>query len=318
MSKPEISVIIPTYNRRQQLRYSLTSILEQDFHDFEILVVDDASSDDTNTLCSEMADSRIRYIRLPNRVGAQSARTKGIALSQAELICFLDSDDILLPQSLSYRHQYFKRNPECECSYSNYEVAFSRHTDILIKKVDLGHIPQHSLYPYVLNSLKLAPMIVVMVKKASLLEIGGLDCALPGSHDDDLYIRFAKRGKCHHIPVFASRIVHYEGESITKLPRNMAVGKKMLIEKHKADVLNVLGPKILQAHHIANAYDFLLARDFTALRECFDRARALGPLPFSLALFIFGKKCLISSLRLFRKAIHAVMAHLHRPEQSGC
>lgn len=307
MQDPQISVIIPTYNRQHCLPHAVKSVLGQDFENFEIIVVDDASTDGTGQIGLELMDPRIRYIRLPERVGAQAARNQGLALSRSDLVCFLDSDDLMLPRSLSVRFRHFQDHPDCECSYSDYEVSFSGLRNLLIKKVSLADIEPPALYRRVLTQLKLAPVIVIMARRESILEIGGFDPSLPASHDDDLYIQFSRRGRCHHIPVYAARIVHQPGEAITGNPLNLASGKQLLIEKHRQLIVDMLGRNGLQRHYVANSFDFLLAADRAGFRGCFHRAKATGPLRISVVARVFAIRGSVTLARAARNALFALI-----------
>jgi glycosyltransferase involved in cell wall biosynthesis len=93
------SVVIPVYNRADVLGRALASVLAQSCGDFEIVVVDDGSTDDPRAVCDALADPRIRYIRQDNR-GGNAARNAGIDAAQGEFVAFLDSDDVFLPHHL--------------------------------------------------------------------------------------------------------------------------------------------------------------------------------------------------------------------------
>ena len=97
---PRVSVIIPTYNRAALLREAIDSVLAQTYADFEIIVVDDGSVDDTAAMLATLTDPRLRYVRQAN-AGRSAARNQGLALAQGEFICFLDDDDAFLPNKLS-------------------------------------------------------------------------------------------------------------------------------------------------------------------------------------------------------------------------
>jgi glycosyltransferase involved in cell wall biosynthesis len=94
---PLVSVIIPTYNRGGMIRDAIASVLNQDFKDFELIVIDDGSTDDTPAIL-ETFGRAIRIVRQANR-GVSAARNQGIALASGKLLTFLDSDDLWLPQS---------------------------------------------------------------------------------------------------------------------------------------------------------------------------------------------------------------------------
>src|ERR1700737_4457090 len=97
---PKVSVIIPTYNRAELLRSAIISVLTQIFQDFEVIVVDDASRDNTQNVVHSFNDRRIRYIRNGMNKGDAVARNVGITNSSCEYIAFLDDDDEWLPEKL--------------------------------------------------------------------------------------------------------------------------------------------------------------------------------------------------------------------------
>lgn len=105
-----ISVIIPTYNRAKVLKKSIDSVLNQTFADIELIVVDDASTDDTDRLIKNINDKRVRYIKLDKNLGACNARNVGVKHSIGEYVAFQDSDDIWYPEKLEKQYEYIKKN----------------------------------------------------------------------------------------------------------------------------------------------------------------------------------------------------------------
>jgi glycosyltransferase involved in cell wall biosynthesis len=101
---PTFSVVIPAYNRAHIIGAALRSVLSQDFADFEIIVVDDGSKDDLESVVSALGDERIRYVWQENG-GGGSARNRGIDEAQGRYIAFLDSDDVFLPDHLAAMHR---------------------------------------------------------------------------------------------------------------------------------------------------------------------------------------------------------------------
>src|SRR5215471_4938106 len=98
---PKVSVVIPTYNRARFLPVAIRSVLRQTFKDFEILIIDDASSDDTEAVVEGIGDSRIRYIRHEQNRRISGARNTGVRNSTGEYIAFLDDDDEWVPDKLA-------------------------------------------------------------------------------------------------------------------------------------------------------------------------------------------------------------------------
>ncbi|MBW1614562.1 MAG: glycosyltransferase family 2 protein, partial [Deltaproteobacteria bacterium] len=107
---PMVSVIIPTFNRSEKVVRAVSSVLNQDFRDFEVIVVDDGSIDNTHEALSKYM-SAIKYIRQSENMGVSAARNRGIKSSIAPWIAFLDSDDYWLTEKLSVQIEYIDQNP---------------------------------------------------------------------------------------------------------------------------------------------------------------------------------------------------------------
>ena len=108
---PKVSVIIPTYNRAHLIGRSIQSVLNQTYQDFEIIIVDDGSTDDTEDVIRNFNDSRIIYIRHKENKGPSAARNTGIKASKGEFIAFQDSDDEWFPEKLDKQIEAFEMNP---------------------------------------------------------------------------------------------------------------------------------------------------------------------------------------------------------------
>lgn len=111
MKFPFFSIIIPTYNRAHTIKTPIDSIIRQTFTDWELIIVDDGSTDDTLEIVASYNDSRIRYVWQENQKES-AARNHGIRLAQAEWICFQDSDDEYLPHHLEVLHQAIQNHPD--------------------------------------------------------------------------------------------------------------------------------------------------------------------------------------------------------------
>jgi glycosyltransferase involved in cell wall biosynthesis len=106
-----VSVIIPTFNRASTLCRAVSSVLYQTFQDFEIVVVDDGSTDDTPKRLSQF-NHYIKYIRHSENLGVSKARNSGIRTSDTPLVAFLDSDDYWLPEKLATQVDFLQRHPQ--------------------------------------------------------------------------------------------------------------------------------------------------------------------------------------------------------------
>ena len=108
---PRVSVVIPTYNRAGYVSEAVKSVLNQTFHDFEVIVVDDGSTDNTPDVIDSFKDTRIRYLYQENR-GVSAAMNTGILASTAEYIAILDSDDVLVEEALQKSVAFLDEHPE--------------------------------------------------------------------------------------------------------------------------------------------------------------------------------------------------------------
>jgi glycosyltransferase involved in cell wall biosynthesis len=116
---PKVSVVIPTYNRAEQVQKSVESVLEQSFTNLEVIVVDDGSSDDTGQTLKNTFGDRIRYYFQPNQ-GVSVARNKGIEEAKGEWIAFLDSDDLWEKEKLDWQFKALERfAPQCAACYTD-------------------------------------------------------------------------------------------------------------------------------------------------------------------------------------------------------
>src|SRR5438477_8352790 len=113
-----VSVVIPTFNSADYLVQAIQSVLAQTYQDFEIIVVDDASTDNTNGVLQSFAD-RICYVR-QDRGGPSAARNRGILQARGELIAFLDADDLWRPTKLARQVDYLKCHPQACLVYTDF------------------------------------------------------------------------------------------------------------------------------------------------------------------------------------------------------
>lgn len=125
--KPFFSVIIPTFNRVEKLKKTIQSVLNQTFYDFELLVMDDGSIDQTQVMVDSFGDSRIHYEWAVNSGGPATPRNRGIDKARAEWVCFLDADDLWYPTKLDMVVQAISENHDVDVFCHN-EIMLVRDT----------------------------------------------------------------------------------------------------------------------------------------------------------------------------------------------
>lgn len=109
---PEVSILLPVYNSERYVNRTITSVLQQSMADFELIIIDDGSTDNTQTLLQNwaMKDSRIQFIENDCNMGVAEVRNKGIALAQGDYVCFIDSDDTWHSDKLESQLAFMKQN----------------------------------------------------------------------------------------------------------------------------------------------------------------------------------------------------------------
>jgi len=184
---PLVSVIIPTFNRAAWVREAVDSVLAQTFQDFELIVVDDGSTDTTAEGLGPYGD-RLRTI-VQARQGVSAARNRGLEMAVGEWLAFLDSDDLWLPQKLETQVDFLNRNPQAEiCQTEEIWIRNGRRVNPREKhRKPSGDIFAPSL------ALCLVSPSAVMLKKSLLQEVGFFDTELPACEDYDLWLRISCR-----------------------------------------------------------------------------------------------------------------------------
>jgi glycosyltransferase involved in cell wall biosynthesis len=184
---PRVSVVIPTWNRAWCLGEALDSVLAQGFRDFELIVVDDGSTDGTAGLLARYG-AALRTIRQENR-GVAAARNAGIAAARGALIAFLDSDDLWLPEKLAVQVAHFDRRPAALiCQTGEIWVRRGRRVNPRRRH----RKPEGMIFEPSLELCLVSPS-AVMLRRELLAEVGLFDEELPACEDYDLWLRVACR-----------------------------------------------------------------------------------------------------------------------------
>ena len=187
MSVPSVSIILPTYNRARTLRRAAVSVLQQSFGDFELIIVDDASTDHTLDLIAELKDDRISVLRHPARRGGSAARNTGLAAARADWIAFQDSDDEWMPSKLEEQMNALTGGGDvCYTGLIYFDGKTSEYIPNAAVKNRQGSILDELLQGNFVSTQTL------VVKHLLLKQAGGFDESLPRYQDWDLVIRLAR------------------------------------------------------------------------------------------------------------------------------
>jgi Glycosyl transferase family 2 len=182
---PVVSVIVPTFQRREYVLRAVKSALAQTFEDFELIVVDDGSTDGTGEALGGL-DPRIRYEWQENR-GVAAARNLGIRLARGDVVAFLDSDDRWLPQHLSVVTTVLRRRPEAvfvtTCPHARLAGA-----------APFDGAEVLDLLPVLLFATPVGYPTCIAARRDALVAAGGFDERLPVLEDSDLWLRLSMLG----------------------------------------------------------------------------------------------------------------------------
>ena len=192
-AKTQVSVIIPTYNRGWTIGEAVDSVLAQDYRDFELIVVDDGSTDNTPQVLDAYRGA-IKVFRQENK-GVSAARNRGISEASGRFIAFLDSDDLWLPQKLSRQVEFFNTTPDALICQT--EEVWIR-SGVRVNPKKRHKKPSGMIFEPSLALCLVSPSAVMILR--SLLEIvGNFDEALPACEDYDLWLRISCRFPVYHI-----------------------------------------------------------------------------------------------------------------------
>ncbi len=236
---PTVSVIIPTYNRADMLRNALKSVIEQEYRDLDVIVVDDASTDDTRKVVASIDDPRVRLVRHEDRRGGSAARNTGIRLARGEIVAFLDSDDEWLPAKIREQVRVFADDPSCGVVYTGFVDIDDRGRATYRRRV----LPEGWLVRELFTGNVVGTASTVAVRRQCFEEVGLFDETLPSCQDWDMWIRLAKRCRFRAIPRPLVRYYRHGGPQISKARAAVREGHERVFEKH-IEAARALGPEV--------------------------------------------------------------------------
>lgn len=227
------SIIIPTFNRSHLIRRAVESVLNQSYKNWELIIVDDGSSDNTSEIVTPfLKDERIRFIEKEN-TGAAHSRNVGVEFSSGEWLSFLDSDDTWESNKLEVNVNYLKAYPSRTCFYSSFRLKDFQ-TDHILKEV---HSPVLSnMVEELKNYNPIQALPTVIFPKKVFLEVGGFDINFKARQDVDLYYRISKICDFVFIPEVLVNIYHNLPDRISANNSNRLSGFQLFLKKHRKDM----------------------------------------------------------------------------------
>ena len=202
---PFFSIVIPVFNREERILKTVKSCLIQTYTDFEVIVIDDCSTDSTISRLSTLFDKRVKVYRNESNSERCFSRNKGVQLSMGEYVCFLDSDDLYMPDHLERLHQFIKSNKEN--NFMLFANSFVKNDKgELIKRI-VPELNEADVFDYLLTYTPNPARVCV---SRSILLLHSFDTQIPGMEDLDLWVRIAKEFPVYHIPSYTSVYVQHD------------------------------------------------------------------------------------------------------------
>lgn len=251
-----VSVIIPTYNRAASIGNSIQSVLNQTWQNYEIIIVDDGSTDNTRQVVEHFDDDRIRYICMEKNGGASRARNEGIRQAKCEFIAFLDSDDEWMPQKLEKQMQVILQAPEkvglvyCRMRGLRKDGKFIYCPELSLKKEQLeGNLLANLVGSNVIGTP------AMLIRKKCLDQTGGFDEGLRCLEDWELVLRIAEKWEIGFVDEILVE-VHFSEGSVSGNSKGYVETRCYMIAKYwelmvQRDILNKMVEEVLlSAKHI--------------------------------------------------------------------
>jgi len=297
----KVNVVIPTYNRAHLIRKAVQSVLDQSYQDFEIIIVDDASTDNTEEAVRSLKDERIRYIRHEKNKGAGAARNTGIRAANGEYIAFQDSDDEWLPEKLEKQMKVFENAPpEVGVVYT----GFWR-----IEKNKKNYIPSSwiiqkngNIHKELLKGNFIGTP-ATLIKRECFKKVGLFEEYIPAREDWELWIRISKYYEFKYIPE-PLMISYYTSGSVNEKSIIASINiLEFIINKHYKNFAK--HKKILSKHYFNIGFNLCSIGYLSKGKKYLIKAIKIYPLDikYSLMLIIsvFGQKALSTVVEVYRK-----------------
>lgn len=262
----KFSIIIPTYNRAVFLPKAIESVLSQTYTDWELIIVDDGSTDNTKDVVSQYSDSRIRYIYQDN-AERSAARNNGIARANGYYVCFMDSDNYMKPDRLEKLSTYIEKENKLACYYTGIEY--------INELTGCGNIKEGHSYPFPMDVNLLIQDIIATPQICCAIEIlrrHQFNPVLSIGEDMELLFRITDEFPLVYLPNQVTMVeVEHEGRSVAMhskaSEKQLKTLKVMFSKGHPANKVSGKQKKWLRSAVLFNASrDYLINRNLVGIK----------------------------------------------------
>ncbi|TRZ89739.1 MAG: glycosyltransferase [Methanosarcinales archaeon] len=284
--QPLVSVIIPTFNREKFIGDAIRSVLDQTFQDFEVIVVDDGSTDRTAEIVRAFASDKVKYVYHTNR-GRSNARNHALGLAAGRYIAFLDSDDLYLPNKLELQVNFLNTHPDVGMVYTSAYCVDENGS--LLRDSYLANISGHIYKDIAFYVPVTITLPTVMARREVFEHVGGFDENMERFEDTDMWRRIAKVFTVGAITDFTCKLrTHGDNALAGQDPQQVVAAVMFYINKVFSEDASIS----------------LKIRRKGASGLCFFYARALLTIPSAVA---FGRKLLLKSIGYAPASIYRLL-----------
>lgn len=291
---PEFSVVIPLYNRANYIAKSVQSVLNQTYSSFELIVVDDASEDNSVEIVSEILDPRINVIQLPINLGNAAARNEGWKAARGNWIIYLDSDDWFENSYLEILEKEILSNEQISFFWSG--VRFVDSSDQILKEeiwTPRKELPSTSFF----DELRIGTNCGVAFRRDLLKKHGGFDESFRASVDREFFLRISQKEKGKGIQKVLVNCLIGDHLSVRKDYKSQQEAYSRFISRYKDQIEATESRR--QWWYYKMMWLCLYCGNFGQAKKCL---RSLGyPLKSTLIFFAFTLLPIRTAIRLHKK-----------------
>ncbi len=288
------SIVIPTYNRASFIKATIESVLQQSYAHFELIVVDDGSTDNTSEIIDSISDKRLFYYKKQNAERG-AARNYGVKKSKGDYITFLDSDDLLKPNYFETAVQIINRNQQPEVFHLAYNIITPEGKELQSVQLKEGEINE-----VLIIKGNVMSCTGVFLKRTTALNFPfNENYALSGTEDHELWLRLAAHYPILHFNIVTASLVQHDSRSVLEVnPQKLVQRLELFIKYVCADEAFCKKYNALIPAMKAQAYSYI-ALHFS-LTHTFKKE----------AIHYFKKAFAIYPAFIFQKRFYVILKHL--------
>jgi len=303
---PIVSIVLPTYNRVDYLREAVDSVRAQTVSDWELVVSDDGSTDQTVSWLDSLDDRRIVVLRHEHTGRRSLLRNAALAIARSDWIAFLDSDDRWLPEKLERQLAYHAENPSFRWSYTNRRLIDADGRPLSTDAFQPWTPRSGWILSHVLTHEANIALPSVMIHRMVLTDAGGFNPESRSAEDYELWLRLSERWECS---VMEQQLVDVRKHKTTGFQRpevDLAFAEMFSRFANRTFDANLRGvaERGAATHALAAAERLTMQRRFSEAKDAFQIAVRTRP----FAPFVYRR-----GARLLRKALHALSLQPSEP-----